>query len=64
MKFKDEFIHRIVAIAFVPKVEGKPHVNHRDGVKANNHYTNLEWCTPQENNEHGVKMGLLKRRNR
>lgn len=53
--------HRLVAMFFVENTNHKPHVNHIDGNKANNHYTNLEWCTPQENNEHGVKMGLLKR---
>lgn len=58
---RNESIHRLVAIAFVPAVEGKPHVNHIDGNKLNNYYTNLEWCTPQENNEHGVRIGLLKR---
>lgn len=60
-KKRQFFIHRLVALAFIEKVEGKPHVNHLDGNKKNNHYSNLEWCTPQENNEHGVRIGLLKR---
>lgn len=58
---KREYIHRLVAIAFVPNINNKPHINHIDGNKLNNHYSNLEWCTPQENNEHGFKIGLLKR---
>jgi hypothetical protein len=58
---KGESIHRLVGLHFIPPVEGKPHINHKTGDKFKNHYTQLEWCTPQENNEHGVKMGLLKR---
>lgn len=54
-------IHRLVAFAFIPLVEGKDHVNHKDCKHTNNFYKNLEWCTPQENNEHGVMMGVLKR---
>lgn len=54
--------HRAVAEMFVPKVEGKDDVNHIDGDKQNNHYTNLEWVTPGENNIHAIRLGLKKYR--
>jgi len=55
------YCHRLVAFAFIENTENKPDVNHKTGIKLYNHYTQLEWCTPQENNDHGVKLGLLKR---
>lgn len=51
-------IHRIVALYFVPNPDNKPYVNHIDGNKQNNHYSNLEWCTAQENDNHARKTGL------
>lgn len=45
-------IHRLLAEAFIPKIEGKTLVNHIDGNKLNNDLTNLEWCTCSENNKH------------
>ena len=51
-------IHRLVAEHFIERVEGKEHVNHINGNKVDNVYTNLEWCTPQENIRHSVETGL------
>jgi hypothetical protein len=59
-------IHRLIAHAFCPRPERHLYkdyeelqVNHKDGVKTNNHYTNLEWCTNQENTIHAYKTGLM-----
>jgi len=45
-------IHRLVAESFIPKIDGKKCVNHKDGDKLNNHIDNLEWCTQGENIAH------------
>lgn len=51
-------LHRMVAIHFIPMVDGKNFVNHKDGIKTNCHYSNLEWCTGLENNRHAIATGL------
>ncbi|AZU99599.1 HNH endonuclease [Vibrio virus vB_VspP_SBP1] len=57
-----KLIHRLIAQVFVPNPMNKPFVNHLDGNKLNCDYTNLVWCTQQENIIHAWKTGLSKPR--
>jgi len=51
-------IHCIVAAAFLgPRPPGKE-VHHIDGVKDNNHWTNLRYVTRSENVAHAFRSGL------
>lgn len=51
-------VHRLVAAAFCIKSDAQTEVNHIDGNKHNNHFTNLEWCTSAENKQHALDIGL------
>lgn len=55
---KGFMVHRLVAIAYIENPLNKPEVNHIDANRYNNHVSNLEWVTRQENVDHAVKLGL------
>lgn len=57
--WSNRYVHRMVATLFVPNPDNKSYVNHLDGDKSNNHYTNLEWVTARENTLHAIETGLL-----
>lgn len=51
--------HRLVALLFLPTPEKEKNmVDHLDGDKTNNHYSNLEWVTCYENNKRARDMKL------
>ena len=53
------YIHRLVAEYFIDNPKNLPCVNHKDGNKANNDISNLEWCSYSQNMKHAVKTGLF-----
>ena len=56
---KQYSIHRLVALAWVDKVEGKNFVNHIDGNRLNNKASNLEWVTQKENVDKAYENGQI-----
>lgn len=62
-KFCFPLVHRLVATAYLPKPESLEvlEINHKDGVKTNNHVSNLEWVSRQRNVDHVYETGLRAR---
>lgn len=48
-KNKQLKVHREVAKCFVDNPNNYPCIDHIDGVRSNNLYTNLRWCTAKQN---------------
>lgn len=61
---KTYFVHRLVALAFIPNPQNKSDVNHKDGNRMNNAVTNLEWLTCSENQQHKHDTGLANQHTR
>lgn len=59
-KRKKFFVHILVAKYFVNGYEDGFIVNHIDGDKTNNRYSNLEWVSRSYNNKHYIKTKNIK----
>lgn len=57
-----EYIHRLVAQAFIPNPDNLPQVNHIDCNKDNNCVSNLEWISASKNILHAHAEGRMKKR--
>lgn len=56
---KGYYIHRLVALIFIPNPNNKPIVNHIDGNKQNPKLDNLEWVNYSDNSNHAVLIGKI-----
>lgn len=52
-KPKKYYVHRLVAIAYLPNPFQYPEINHLDENRGNNCADNLEWCTAKYNKNYG-----------
>lgn len=53
-KIKGLFVHRLVAMAFIPNPKHLPQVNHINEDKTDNRACNLEWVSCVDNVNHGT----------
>ena len=57
---KTHWVHALVAAAFIGPRPERLHVNHKNGIKADNRVENLEYVTCAENHRHAFRTGLSK----
>jgi hypothetical protein len=59
-----KLVHRLVAEAFIPMVEGKQEIDHINSVRHDNRVENLRWCTSEENAKNPITLEKVKAANR
>lgn len=62
-KYKNIYIHRLVASLFIRELKHKECVNHKNGIKTDNSISNLEIVSYSENIKHAISTKLIKRSN-
>ena len=57
-----KLVHQLTCLTFngPPPESGHYEVNHKNGIKDDNNYTNLEWMTSKENVNHAIEAGLTR----
>ena len=58
-KWQNRYIHRLVALMFIPSTDTTLQIDHIDGNKKNNNVTNLRWVTNRENAHAAMHNGLM-----
>jgi hypothetical protein len=62
--YKNVTAHKLVFETYIGERDKTLDINHIDGNKKNNHYSNLEQLTRSENNKHAYRIGLRKPNNK
>ena len=57
--FVTPFLHRLVALVFIPNPENKPQVDHINRIKTDNSVSNLRWVTKVENGQNKDKTNII-----
>ncbi len=53
-KYRTEYVHRLMAFAFISNPLSYNEVNHVNGVRSDNTLSNLEFCTHRQNVSHAI----------
>lgn len=61
-KRKSFYIHRLVALAFIPNPMNLPQINHKNEDKKDNRLENLEWISTKDNCNYGTRNERLSKK--